>query len=74
MANKPYAYHAKRHYAPYEIECATLDECTGLALSDIEYGDAWPVKITHGDVTLWEQSGPFRTEESLKQFIESLTP
>jgi hypothetical protein len=63
-----YSRHNRRDYFPHD----TLKEAIEDAILTINHDEAWPVKITKGlDESLWEQSGPWGTRDSLKSFAES---
>jgi hypothetical protein len=51
-----FQYHYKRYMAPYQADFDTIEGAIGMALHDLNSGDAWPVKITSNGQTLWEHS------------------
>ena len=63
-----YSRYGGKDYFPHD----TLKEAIEDAILTINHDEAWPVKITKGlDHSLWEQSGPMETRDSLRSFAES---
>ena len=65
---KNFVYSWRRFSVAVSEEYETLAECIERAYADLSGGDAWPVRIQCNWETLWEQSGPNETTDSLLQF------
>ena len=70
MADQPqlFLYNYKMHFSPYSTECQSLDEAIGIAASDLDSGEAWPVSISCSENELWAAPGPVSVGESLIAF------
>lgn len=63
-------YEYGRYHATYTSQHSSLHEAIWAAFSDHESGEAWPQKITDGEMVLWEQSGPLTTGKTLLEFAK----
>jgi len=66
-------YHYVSYNLPYEIACDSLEEAFGIALVDMDTGNAWPMSIEEegSPSPLWEQEGPLKTHQSLVKCAKS---
>ena len=65
-----YVLVSSRYMAQIEDEYDSLSEAVESALHDLEYGEAWPLLLRHGDEILWRQNGPFcRPQEQLQALL-----
>lgn len=66
IMEKTCTYESSHHHTPYKETGLTLAEAIRSAAVDLEIGEAWPVRITSGDLVIWEQSGPLTTRGTLE--------
>lgn len=63
----PYTYIESRFYELLHTQCETLEEAVREVLCSLSGESSWPVKILDAEgKTVWEQSGPFLTSDSIK--------
>ena len=59
-------YTSRSYGTPILYEADTLEEAVGVALADMDSGEAWPEEIDDVDGNpLWRHSGPITTRKSL---------
>ena len=60
-------YEYSRYGSMGKTQCKNCEQAFDYALSDLETGEAWPLRILDSDMVVWEQSGVLNTRESLEK-------
>lgn len=68
-----YVYRWRRYLSDMETPCITLSDAINNAIAGLNSGEEWPERIIDNQdgVTLWQESDPTRTRESLRVFAHA---